>query len=201
MTEAAETADREIRALVPMWLEADRCKDTKATAGFYAAERHFMVPNPPNVEGQATTSMWTNLLSVPGDSLTFGRTRIDASAEGDSSVSITERTRRHTTGKRAGISLQIAFAGVLLMGAVQCRAQTKSGAETGVNPALGIALDSAASMVSPVPTTPVAGAAPENIQNGISGIYRQGQANCGVKNVNECAQLSRLNDQMLSAQR
>ena len=84
MTPASETADREIRALLPGWLDAVRRKDSVAIAGFYAPDGRFMVPNAPAAEGRAAVAaLWEHLLALPGAALTFGPTSIEAAASGD----------------------------------------------------------------------------------------------------------------------
>ncbi len=84
MTPASETADREIRALLPGWLDAVRRKDSAAIAGFYAPDGRFMVPNAPAAEGRAAVAaLWEHLLALPGAALTFGPTSIEAAASGD----------------------------------------------------------------------------------------------------------------------
>lgn len=84
MNQATATADREIRALIPAWLDAVRRKDAAAIARFYAPDGRFMVPNAPIAEGHAAVSgLWNHLLSLPGAALTFGPTHIEAAAGGD----------------------------------------------------------------------------------------------------------------------
>ena len=84
MTEATEAADREIRAVIPAWLEAVRRKDTAAIARLYTPDGRFMVPNAPIAEGRAAVAaMWDHLLSLPNAALTFGPTQIEAAASGD----------------------------------------------------------------------------------------------------------------------
>ncbi|MGH7044168.1 MAG: YybH family protein [Acetobacteraceae bacterium] len=79
-----QTADREIRALIPSWLDAVRRNDTQAIAGFYTPDGRFMVPNAPIATGQAAiAAAWVQLLSLPGVALTFGPTYIEAAAGGD----------------------------------------------------------------------------------------------------------------------
>ena len=80
----ARTADREIRAIIPAWLDAVRHKDTEAIARIYAEDGRFMVPNAPIAEGRAAVAAtWAHLLSLPGVALTFGPTHIEAAASGD----------------------------------------------------------------------------------------------------------------------
>lgn len=86
---ATSSADREIRAVIPAWLDAVRRKDTAAIAGFYAPDGRFMVPNAPIAEGRtAVAAMWGHLLSLPGVALTFGPTHIEAAASGDMALEI-----------------------------------------------------------------------------------------------------------------
>lgn len=83
MSDAA-SIDRQIRDLIPQWLDAVRRKDAAAIAQFYAPSGRFMVPNAPIAEGrEAIAGMWGHLLSLPGVSLTFGPTFIEASSTGD----------------------------------------------------------------------------------------------------------------------
>lgn len=91
MSASATTAaaDRDIRAVIPAWLDAVSRKDTAAIAGFYAPDGRFMVPNAPIAEGRAAiAAMWGHLLSLPGVALTFGPTHIEAAASGDMAMEI-----------------------------------------------------------------------------------------------------------------
>ena len=86
---ATASADREIRSVIPVWLDAVGRKDTTAIAGFYAPDGRFMVPNAPIAEGRAAVAaMWGHLLSLPGVALTFGPTHIEAAASGDMALEI-----------------------------------------------------------------------------------------------------------------
>ena len=79
-----QVADREIRAIIPGWLDAVRRSDTEAIARIYAEDGRFMVPNAPTAEGRAAVAAaWGHLLSLPGVALTFGPTHIEAAASGD----------------------------------------------------------------------------------------------------------------------
>lgn len=81
---ASAAADREIRALLPGWLDAVARKDSAAIATYYAQDGRFMVPNAPIAQGrEAVAATWAYLLSLPGVALTFGPTHIEAAASGD----------------------------------------------------------------------------------------------------------------------
>lgn len=76
--------DREIRALIPAWLEAVARKDSDAIASLYTPDGRFMVPNAPIAEGRAAVAAtWAHLLSLPGVGLTFGPTHIEVAASND----------------------------------------------------------------------------------------------------------------------
>ncbi len=84
MTDATAAADREIRAVISAWLTAVARKDTAAIAGFYTPDGRFMVPNAPIAQGRtAVAALWGHLLSLPGVTLSFGPTHIEAAASGD----------------------------------------------------------------------------------------------------------------------
>lgn len=81
---ANATIDRDIRAVIPAWLDAVRRKDTAAIAEFYTPDGSFLVPNAPIAEGRAAVAgMWGHLLSLPNVSLTFGPTLIEGAESGD----------------------------------------------------------------------------------------------------------------------
>ncbi len=80
----ATNADREIRKIVPAWLDAVSRKDTAAIASFYTPDGRFLVPNVPLAEGRdAVGKMWGNLLSLPEVELQFGPTFIECAASAD----------------------------------------------------------------------------------------------------------------------
>ncbi|MBW4093598.1 MAG: SgcJ/EcaC family oxidoreductase [Proteobacteria bacterium] len=82
MTPASATADREIRALIPAWLDAVRRKDSAAIAEFYTPDGRFMVPNAPIAEGHAAVAaLWDHLLALPNAALRFGPTHIEADGD------------------------------------------------------------------------------------------------------------------------
>ncbi len=86
---SATAADRQIRELIPAWLDAVRRKDKAAIAQFYTPDGRFLVPNAPIAEGrQAVAELWGHLLSLRNVSLTFGPTMIEASASGDMAYEI-----------------------------------------------------------------------------------------------------------------
>ena len=85
MSSSASTqADREIRAVIAGWLDAVKRKDTAAISGLYTPDGRFMVPNAPIAEGRAAiAALWEHLLSLPGLTLTFGPTHIEAAESGE----------------------------------------------------------------------------------------------------------------------
>ncbi|MDE2004945.1 MAG: SgcJ/EcaC family oxidoreductase [Rhodospirillales bacterium] len=84
MNAVSEAADRDIRALIPAWLDAVRRGDAAAIAQFYTPDGRFMVPNAPIAEGrEAVAAMWAHLLALPGAALSFGPTHIEAAIGGD----------------------------------------------------------------------------------------------------------------------
>jgi ketosteroid isomerase-like protein len=83
MSDAANI-DRQIRDLIPDWLDAVRRKDTAEIVEFYAPGGRFLVPNAPIAEGrEAIGKVWDHLLSLPGVSLSFGPTFIEGASSGD----------------------------------------------------------------------------------------------------------------------
>lgn len=81
---ASAAIDRDIRAVIPRWLDAVQRKDAAAIAEFYTPDGRFMVPNAPIAEGRAAVAgMWGHLLSLPNASLTFGPTLIEGAESGD----------------------------------------------------------------------------------------------------------------------
>ncbi len=94
--------DRQIRDVIPAWLEAVRRKDTAAIAQFYTPDGRFLVPNAPIAEGRTNVAeMWGKLLSLPNVSLTFGPVLIEASVSGDMAYEIAP-IHSHSTGNQAG---------------------------------------------------------------------------------------------------
>lgn len=81
---ANATIDRDIRAVIPAWLDAVRRKDTAVISEFYTPDGRFMVPNAPVAEGRAAVAeMWGHLLSLPNVTLTFGPTLIESAESGE----------------------------------------------------------------------------------------------------------------------
>ena len=82
MTHVSIAADREIRALIPAWLDAVRRKDSAAIAAFYTPDGRFMVPNAPLAQGHAAVAaLWDHLLALPNAALQFGPTHIEADGD------------------------------------------------------------------------------------------------------------------------
>lgn len=97
MSDAA-SIDRQIRDLIPQWLDAVRRKDAAAIAQFYAPSGRFMVPNAPIAEGrEAIAGMWGHLLSRQASRSHLGRRssrRRRAAISRTRSALISSRSRR-----------------------------------------------------------------------------------------------------------
>lgn len=84
-----EADEAAIRATNKQWMEAIAAKDAKATAAIYAEDGQMLPPNAPKAVGRAAVEKaWTDLMTIPGMSLTFETETFVFAKSGDLAVDI-----------------------------------------------------------------------------------------------------------------
>ena len=80
----ASSDEQAIRALDAAWSHAAQTKDLDKTVSYYADDASMLPPNMPIATGKdAIRAVWTQLLSAPGGSLTFGPAKVVVSKSRD----------------------------------------------------------------------------------------------------------------------
>jgi uncharacterized protein (TIGR02246 family) len=80
----ASSDEQAIRALDTAWSHAAQTKDLDKTVSYYADDASMLPPNMPIATGKdAIRAVWTQLLSAPGGSLTFGPAKVVVSGSRD----------------------------------------------------------------------------------------------------------------------
>jgi uncharacterized protein (TIGR02246 family) len=80
----ASSDEQAIRALDTAWSHAAQTKDLDKTVSYYADDASMLPPNMPIATGKdAIRAVWTQLLSTPGGSLTFGPAKVVVSGSRD----------------------------------------------------------------------------------------------------------------------